>query len=204
MLEFFRDVEEDPKAKPFEGEKISDVPVQMKLPNEIIVDNEDPEFSITKYENISLLEKLIVKEEEKTSKYQGINWWRPATSWTAITNDEFYGEYVRSGYYIKGGEGDQVATWNVPIKKAGYYDVYYHLYKMRPRGRNRDEDKGNYNFTIYGDDGPEEAALDVQAAESGWNHLGSYYFSPDTAKIQLSNKTQLRMVFADAVKLVEL
>ncbi len=204
MLEFFRDVEEDPKAKPVEGEKISNTPVQMKLPNEIIVDNEDPEFSVTKNENISLLEKLIVKEEEKTSKYQGINWWRPATSWTAITNDEFYGEYVRSGYYIKGGEGDQVATWNVPIKKAGYYDVYYHLYKMRPRGRNRDEDKGNYNFTIYGDDGPEEAALDVQAAESGWNHLGSYYFSPDTAKIQLSNKTQLRMVFADAVKLVEL
>ena len=204
MLEFFRDVEEDPKAKPVEGEKISNVPVQMKLPNEIIVDNEDPEFSVTKNENISLLEKLIVKEEEKTSKYQGINWWRPATNWTAITNDEFYGEYVRSGYYIKGGDGDQVATWNVPVQKAGYYDVYYHLYKMRPRGRNRNEDRGNYNFTIYGDDGPEEAALDVQAAESGWNHLGSYYFSPDTAKIQLSNKTQLRMVFADAVKLVEL
>ena len=204
MLEFFRDVEEDPKAKPVEGEKISNVAVQLKLPNEIIVDNEDPEFSITTNKNISLLEKLIIKEEEKTSKYQGVSWWRPATSWTAITNDELYGEYVRSGYYIKGGEGDQVATWNVPIQNAGYYDVYYHLYKMSPRGRNREEDKGNYNFTIYGDDGPEEAALDVQSAEGGWVNLGSYYFSPDTAKIELSNKTQQRMVFADAVKLVEL
>ncbi len=204
MLEFFRDVEEDPKAKPIEEERIVDVPVQMKLPNEIIVDNEDPEFTVTKNESVSLLEKLIVKKEEKQSRYQGINWWRPATSWTAVTNDEFYGEYVRSGYYIKGGDGDQVATWNVPLKKAGYYDVYFHLYKMRPRGRNRNEDKGNYNFTIHSDDGVEEAALDIQSAEGGWNHLGSYYLSPDTAVIELSNKTELSMVFADAIKLVEL
>ncbi len=203
MIEFFRDVEEDPKAKPVEGERIVETPVQLKLPNEIVVDNEDPEFSVTKNENVSLLEKLIIKEEEKTSKYQGVNWWRPATSWTAVTNDEFYGEYVRSGYYIKGGEGDQVARWNVPLKKAGYYDVYFHLYKMRARGRDRNEEKGNYNFIIHGEDVPEEAALDIAGAETGWSHLGTYYFSPDTALIELTNKTQLRMVFADAIKLVE-
>ena len=204
VLEFFRDIEEDLKAKPYAGETVSDVPVQMKLPNEIVVDNEDPGFHITQNEHKSLLEKLIVKEDEKKQRYQGVNWWRPAISWTATTNSDFYGEYVRSAYYIKGGEGDQVATWNLPITKAGYYDVYYHFYKMRPRGRDGQEEKGNYNFVIYGDDGAEEAALDSQNAENGWNHLGSYYFSSDTAKIELSNKTQLRMVFADAVKLVEL
>ncbi|WP_167616264.1 xanthan lyase [Maribellus sediminis] len=203
MMQFFRDVEEDPKAKPVEGERIVETPVQFKLPNEIVVDNEDHEFSVTKNENVSLLEKLIVKEEEKASKYQGVNWWRPATSWTAVTNEDFYGEYVRSGYYIKGGEGDQVARWNVPIQSAGYYDVYFHLYKMRARGRDRNEEKGNYNFIIHGEDGPEQAALDIAGAETGWNHLGTYYFSPDTALIELTNKTQLRMVFADAVKLVE-
>ncbi|MCK3683629.1 M1 family aminopeptidase [Maribellus sp. YY47] len=204
MMNFFREIEEDPKARPEEKEVVTDVPVQLKQPNEIVVDNEDPQFSITTNHHVSLLEKMIVKEEEQTRKYQGINWWRPATSWTATTSDEFYGEYVRSGYYIKGGEGDQVATWNVPVEKAGYYDVYFHLYKMRRRGRDGGEEKGNYNFIIHGDDGPEEAALDVQNAESGWNHLGSYYFSPDTAKIELTNKTQLRTIFADAVKIVEL
>ncbi|WP_340111550.1 hypothetical protein [Maribellus mangrovi] len=203
MIEFFRDVEEDPKAKPVEGERIVDTPVQQTQPGEIIIDNEDPEFSVTKNENISLLEKLIIHEDEKTSKYQGISWWRPATSWTAVTSDEFYGKYVRSGYYIRGGDGDQVATWKVPLKKAGYYDVYYHLYKVRTHRRGG-EDKGNYNFIIHSDDGAEEAALDVQSAETGWIHLGSYSFSADTAKIELTNKTQQRMVVADAVKLVEL
>ncbi len=204
MMEGFREIEEDPKAKPEEKEIVTDVPVLLKQPNETVVDNEDPQFKITSNHHVSLLEKMIVREKQQTRRYQGINWWRPPTSWTATTNDEFYGEYVRSGYYIKGGEGDQVATWNVPVQKAGYYDVYFHLYKMRQRGRDRGEDKGNYNFIIHADDGPEEAALDIQNAETGWNHLGSFYFSPDTAKIELSNKTQLRMVFADAVKIVEL
>lgn len=206
MMEFFRDIEEDTKAIPLESETVTDIPVQMTLPNEIIVDNEDPEFTFTKSENVSLLEKWIIKEKESTSKYSGMNYWRPPTDWTAVTNSDFYGEYVRSAYYIKGGEGDLKAQWHVPIKKGGYYDVYYHFYKGRGfgRGRDRGEEKGEYHFTVYADDGKEEAALESQNADEGWNNLGSYYFSSDTALIELTNKSQLRMIFADAVKLVEL
>ncbi|MDX1283719.1 MAG: hypothetical protein R3182_01840, partial [Draconibacterium sp.] len=125
-------------------------------------------------------------------------------NWTATTNADFYGEYIRSGHYIRSGEGEMNATWTMPVKKAGYYDVYYHLYKQRTRGRDRREDRGEYNFIIHGDDGKEETLLEIHNAEEGWNHLGSYYFSPENSKIELTNKTQLRFVFADAVKLVEL
>jgi len=84
--------------------------------------------------------------------------------------------------------------------------VYYHLYKSRNyrRGRGGGDDKGEYHFTIYHDDGPEEVTLEYSSAEDGWNHLGSYYFSPDTAKIELSNKSELSTINADAVKLVKL
>ncbi|MCY1722444.1 hypothetical protein OU798_18995 [Prolixibacteraceae bacterium Z1-6] len=204
MMEFFREVEEDLKAKPVAEERISDVPVQTKLPNETVVDNEDPEFQVTSTENISLLERLIIKEEEKKRKYEGVNWWRPPTNWTATTNTDFYGEYVRSAHYIKAGIGEMKASWNVPVKKPGYYDVYFYLTKMRSRGRDRNEENGNYNFTIYGEDGAEEAALEIQNADNGWCHLGSFYFGDEKAVIELSDKTQLRYVFADAVKIVEL
>ncbi len=205
MMEFFREVDEDAKAKPIDGERISDTPVQTILPNEVVVDNEDSGFEVTVTENVSLLERLITKEEETKRKYEGINWWRPPVNWTATTNTDFYGAYVRSAYYIRGGEGDLKATWNVPVKKPGYYDVYFHLYKMPQRGRDRSkEEKGNYNFTIYGEDGPEEATLEANNAEGGWNHLGSFYFSSEKAVIELSNKSELRFVFADAVKIVEL
>ncbi len=204
-MEFFRDVEEDLKARPWEGERISTTPVQTKLPNEEIVDNEDPGFEVTENYQVSLLEKLIVKEEETKQKYSSVNWWRPPLSWTATTSDDFYGEYVRSAYYIKGGNGDQIARWNVPVKEPGYYDVYYHFYKGRGfgRGRNREE-KGSLNFIIHADDGAEEAFLESQSAETGWVHLGSYYFSSDKAVIELTDKTELRMIYADAVKIVEL
>ena len=206
MMQFFRDIEEDTKAVPVSGETVSETSVQMTLPNEIIVDNEDPDFTVTKNENESLLEKWILKDQVNTSKYAGINYWRPPTNWTAITNSDFYGEYVRSAFYIKGGTGDLKAQWHVPIKKPGYYDVYFHFYKSRGfgRGRDRGEEKGEYHFTIHDDDGAEESALQSQNAETGWNHLGSYSFSSDTALIELSNKSNLPMVFADAVKLVEL
>jgi hypothetical protein len=205
MMSFFRDVEEDTKAIAAEYERVSDIPVQMALPNETIVDNEDPQFTVTKNEKISLLEKWIVKEKKSQSKYSGINMWRPPTNWTAITNSDFYGEYVRSAYYIKGGTGDLKVQWHLPVKEAGYFDVYVHMYKARMfgRGGGGGDDNGEYNYLIYDDEGAQEAIIDNKNVENGWNHLGTYYFTSDTALVELSNKSKLKMVFADAVKLVE-
>ncbi|MBK6284567.1 MAG: hypothetical protein IPF54_19775, partial [Draconibacterium sp.] len=111
-----------------------------------------------------------------------------------------------SAYYIKGGTGDLKATWSVPLKKPGYFDVYYHVYKARSWGRGGDnnDNNGDYNFTIYGDEGAQQSTLDGKNAEPGWNHLGTYYFTTDTALIELSNKSDAKkLLFADAVKLVE-
>lgn len=206
LMNFFRDIEEDTKAIPVEKETVSEIPVQMVLPNEIIVDNEDPQFNVTTIDNVSLLEKWILQEKKSQSKYSGMSTWRPPSTWTLVTNTDFYGEYVRSSYYIKGGAGDLKAQWNVPLKKSGYYDVYYFIYKARSWGRGGDNQdiNGNYNFTIYGDEGAEESTLDGKNAEPGWNHLGTYYFTNDTALVELSNKSDAKkLLFADAVKLVE-
>jgi len=209
MSEGFRDIEEDLKAAAVESEVVTDIPVQTSLPNEIVVDNEDPEFSVTSTKKESLLERWILKEDEGGSKYKGMNQWRPPTNWTAITNTDFYGKYIRSGMYIKNGDGSQMAQWKVPLKKAGYYDVYYYLYKSRgfrrgPGGGESNDNNGEYNFVIHTDEGAEEQALQIQSADDGWNHLGTFYFSSDTALVQLSDKSEVRMVFADAVKFVEL
>lgn len=207
LSSFFRDVEEDAKAVPYEGETISETPVQLSLPNEVIVDNEDPKyFKITKSENISLLEKWVLREKKSQSKYLAMNWWRPPTNWTAITNSDFYGEYVRSAYYIKGGTGDMKAVWSVPLKKTGYYDVYVYMYKARMFGRGGEDrgNKGEYHFLIHGDEGAQDITIDNDNVEAGWNHLGSFSFTTDTALVELTNKSELRMIFADAVKVVEL
>ncbi len=203
ITEGFRDIEEDPKAVAVERETVSMVPVQTESPDEIIVDNEDPQFEFNTTDEVSLLEKWIIKEGTDVQKYSGMNYWRPPINWTAVTNSDFFGNYIRSAHYIKSGDGSLKAKWHVPVSEPGYYDVHYHYYQPRRFGR-RGNENGEYLFTIHSDDGAEEQALSSQGAEEGWTHLGSYYFSPDTALIELSNRSDLRMIFADAVRLTKL
>ncbi|WP_423130071.1 ABC transporter permease subunit [Gaoshiqia sp. Z1-71] len=197
-------LEEDKKAIPGEGEKIVDIPVRIAEDNEIILDNEDPSFVITRLDETSLLRKWLVPEEESVGQYAGFSGWRPPRSWTLTTNSGFYGAYIRSAYYIRSGEGDQLARWNIPIDEGGFYDVYAYIYKETRRfgRRGGDDNKGEYHYTIHHDDGDEEALVNLKSADEGWNHLGVFYFSPDTAVVELSNKTQARMVVADAIKLI--
>lgn len=195
-------IEEDKKAIPYEGERIVDQPVRIAEDNEIILDNEDPGFEVRGEAETSLLRKLLIKEEKSTGKYAGFSSWRAPRTWTLTTHSSFYGAYIRSAYYLRSGQGDKVATWNVPLSEVGYYQVYAYVYKDNRRGR-RGGDDGEYHFIVHHDDGDEEVLVDLKTAEEGWNHLGGYYFSPDTAKIELTNQSTGRMVVADAVKLIK-
>ena len=83
------------------------------------------------------------------------------------------------------------------------------LSNVTRRARNRpgseghgDEDYGKLHFLIYHDDGVEETELDLNAADDGWNYLGSYYISRGEAKLEETNRSEGRVVIADAVKWV--
>ncbi len=211
LEQFFRKVEEDLKAAPVEGEEVTDIPVSLLQPNEILVDNEDPGFSFTVSDRKSLLHRLIVRENETPLKYSGLNNWRPPLAWTNTTNSAFYGDYVRSAHYIKSGPGDQRVTWILPVTESGYYDLFAYVNPGVGRGRGYgpgmgrggSDEKGEYHFYISHDDGETEQTLQINSAETGWNSLGSYYFSAENAKVELSNQSALRMVIADAIKLVK-
>ena len=194
--------------------------VSVLQPNEIVVDNEDPQFTYTLSDNTSLLHKLIIKEDETGLKYSGFNSWRPPLDWTLTTNSGFYGLYVRSAYYVKAGTGDQTATWNLPVQEAGNYDIYTYITPVGGRGggpvqggpggggggvrRGGAEVKGEYQYFIYHDNGETEQSLLITSAEAGWNLLGSFYLSPENSKVVLTNKSALQSVVADAIKIVKL
>jgi ABC-type transport system involved in multi-copper enzyme maturation permease subunit len=214
--QFFRKVEEDLKAVPKEEETLTDIPVSNLQPNEIVVDNEDPGFSVTTTDKTSLLKKLVSKEEVTKLKYSGINDWKPPLNWTNTTNSAFYGDYVRSAYYIKSGTGDQKATWTIPVKESGHYDVFAYINPNVGRSRGgpgmgmgmggRQEggnEKGEYHFFITHEDGVTEQTVQIENAEAGWNSLGSFYLSPEKAKVVLSNLSVKKIIIADAIKVVK-
>ncbi len=213
LMQFFGKVEEDLKVVPAEGETILDNPVSMLQPNEILVDNEDEGFTTTFNDKVSLLHRLIIKEEETDLKYKGFNNWRPPLNWTNTTNSGFYGHYVRSAYYIKSGTGEQTATWTIPVKEAGHYDIFVYVFPMGGRrgpgmgrggpGGGQQEEAGEYHYLITHDDGVTEQTLQLDGAEQGWNSLGAFYLSPGNAKVVLTDKSAAKTVIADAVKVVK-
>ena len=202
----FSNITEDKKAVPFEGEQIVAIPVRIAENNEIIQDNEDNGFSIVQPEETSLLRKLLLTEDETKGKYAGFNSWRPPRNWTATTSSGFYGKFIRSAYYIRSGEGDKKAVWKIPLEESGYYSVYTYITKENQRGPGRrggNEVKGEYEYRIHHDEGDETASVDLKSADDGWNLLGSYYFSSGNVLVELSNKSQSRIVVADAVKIIK-
>ncbi|HEY3370905.1 MAG TPA: hypothetical protein VGK10_08665 [Prolixibacteraceae bacterium] len=196
-------IEEDTKATPFEGESISDVPVRLVEPGEFICDDEDSTFSCTVSEDQSLLQKWLLSEEQTKERFIGFNTWRAPRTWRATTNSGFFGKFIRSAHYVKAGDGKKKAIWHIPIKGDGTYEVFSYLMKNNRRGRrDNQEQAGEYTYTIYSQS-KEEVVIDLKTIENGWNSLGTFYFSGDTAKVELGNKTAAQVVVADAIKLVK-
>jgi ABC-type transport system involved in multi-copper enzyme maturation permease subunit len=166
---------------------------------EVIVDNEDSLlFTLSKPAVVGLLPEWLDKTEVKSFKYSGTAWRRPI-QWTATTNAGYYGKYIRSAYVIKGGNGSQTATWKVPVPAPGRYDAYYYVYRSDEM-RNRQD--AEYRFRVAYDSGTEDAYINPGRADGGWELLGSYYFGGDTVHITLTSESKLRLVTADAVKIV--
>ena len=196
--------------------------VDNTLPGEIIVDNEDSElFSLSRPIRTGYLSKWIDKSREKKNEfiYQGFSDWYNYTLWTLVTEQNLYGDYIRSAYIISPGDGSQFARWKVPLEDAGVYDVYFYaspdMYNNNNRNRrwnnNNNYNNNNngrwtptdYNFEIGQFDMWDPVSLNMRRAEEGWNMLGTFRFEADTVNIRLNNKSGVSVVIADAVRLVK-
>jgi len=200
-----REMELNERAQPFDGERTVDEPVNLQMPGEIIVDNEDPGFSVEETQTTSFLRRLLRREDDNTEKYVGLRFWNPPSSWKAAINANFFGRVVRSAHFIRSGSGDKKAVWTAQIPENGYYEVYAFVYRSRRFGRWRRGTRrmGVYHYLIHHEGGTDEILLDLDRAEDGWNLLGSFYFSRGPARVELTNESNARIVIADAIKWVQ-
>ena len=197
----FSDFDETRKVEVFDT--IIDFPVfeNIQDANEIIVDNEDTNFHYVQKLNESYLKSLINEGKKDKYPYTRIRFWSPPNQWQAVLRSSFYGKYVRSSYYTKTGKGNRTATWIAPIKEEALYDVYCNIERINMEWR--DKERVNYNFKVFHTEGVEEVGLEDSEIDVGWNYLGTFYFSAENAKVELSNKSTGEMIFADAVKWVK-
>lgn len=165
-------------------------------PKEITVDNEDPGFRLIESNQKNTLQSLFNIGTE--DRYQNMNFWLPPSRWTATVGSNFYGDYIRSGYYKKAGSGRNMAEWSATISIAGYYEIY--VYNSSIRGRN-EEDTFQY-YTISHDDGKDEVSVQTNKDVQSWVSLGTYYLNEGKVTVTLNDKgaSTRQLIFADAVR----
>jgi hypothetical protein len=209
------------RTGPFTGEEILESVPQFNDPSEIIVDNEDPGFTASVQITESPLKKILGIQNRNGQSYETIRMMNVPEYWQPVVQSSYYGKYIRSSVYTRGGTGDRTITWAAVIDKPGYYDIYTYIGKTVDRmlvrtGRSGQgapgvppppESRGDspyqdMHFRIFHDEGIEDITLDYQNADGGWNILGRYYLSPDTVKVVQTNQSAGRVVIGDAVKWV--
>ena len=182
-----------------ESIKMVDKPVVLARKNEFIVDNEGEGFTVTETANQTPLRALIAGETEEEEKYIPMRW-RGPHQWKATISTGFYGSTVRSAHFIRSGDGIERATWVPALEEAGYYDIYTYIGKGEDTPMRGDDGDTEYHYIVHGDDGEEEVELMLKDAKNGWNHLGSFYVTPNNARVELTDRSKGRSVVADAVK----
>lgn len=208
IMRFGLNAEKNEKVAAEEFERESDVPVVFEMAGELIVDNIDEGFSVHDPALENPLRKMVEQRKKKAdtpgSEYVGEGFGPAPSTWSLNPNADFYGKVEHTAMIVRSGDGSKTATWKKAIPAAAYYDVFVHLsapQRFGPR-RNRDQNDGIYHYEVVHDDGTELIELEVKEVETGWNLLGSFYLSSDTATVMLSDKGGANRVVADAVKWV--
>ena len=196
------------KITGFEGIRPFSGVVSTSQPNEYVVDNEDEGFSVTyRKETKTLKDWWMARNIETTGdKYSNIIFWQPSHKWQFILGDFYYGNYIKSAVYIRKGTGENNAEWKTELNESGHYSVYVYLPQMPQRRTFRqgreDTESGSYIYTITHDEGEDVVTVDI-GQNTGWYWLGDFYISKGNASVTLSDKTDRRIVIADAVKWVK-
>ncbi len=207
-----------------EYERISEDELSLEYKGEYVVDNEDSGFNYFSVSNESKLKQYIDSKKEISNEihYAEVRSDRTPHKWTPVAHSAFYGETVRSALVTRAGDGGNIASWTTVLPASGFYDVYVYIpmSAMMSRGsrgsRGRDsgggssrgggpkfaDSKTRYNYVISSNEGIEEVEFPLGNIEEGWNRLGAFHFPGDTARIELSNRTNGNRVVADAVKWV--
>jgi hypothetical protein len=210
-----------------EYDRVSEDEFTLELPGEFIVDNEDPGFHSEYVSHESKLKKYIDSRKVKSNEvyYGSVDPYHIPINWSPVAHTAYYGASIRSALITRSGIGSSVASWTTVLPSAGFYDVYVFIPKSAmvgspDRGRSRGgssrssgggrgmgpsfaDERTIYNYTISSNEGTEDVEFRLRNTEEGWNRVGAFHFPADTARIELSNITNGKRVFADAVKWVQ-
>ena len=141
--------------------------------------------SETKSEYITVSDIEIIKDNSDPDFETAGSW--PESTYVA-------GYYSTNYQHNFAGDGNEQATWNFVIPRAGLYKVF----AWWTTGDNRSP---NAPFTINHTFGGTTVRIDQRINGSQWNEIGEFYFEEGDFSVQLTDDAE-GYVIADAVRLL--
>ncbi|MFC1489991.1 hypothetical protein ACFL6K_02150 [Candidatus Latescibacterota bacterium] len=195
----------------FDGALKIDPPALQSDPGCVIVDDTDPGCVAESNYNPPLFQKLLYRNRQDEQEYTPIQYIYPLDKWLKTFDASLFGDHVRSGIFKKPGDGSQPVLWSADLPESGTYDVYSHLSKtlvpnfmISMRGESEPRPMmGVFHYTIHHDEGASTVDVETRSQDEEWVYLGTFYFSGDKAVVELSDKTDGRVIYADAIKWVK-
>lgn len=194
-------------AEPFVGSRAVDwAPVD---DGSIIVDDLDAGFSVVDAGKSGMrLAGRGVTGEDTDGGLPVSNTWTPSR-WSRRETGLAYGRYRHTVATIKAGDGERTAEFSAEIPKTGRWELSYYVPSMRRRsggggnrGRGNRFKKGIWSLEIQDPSGTNNATLDADGADPGWNILGEFEIAAGKTVVRIANSAEDkgRYVVADAIR----
>ncbi len=184
-------------------------------PFEVVIDNLDDECRIINPPKKIFLKSLVERHARgkgfrNFTKFKGLEdapdvWILTKSSAELLGRNEFYGQFS-SCYYTKAGDGNSAIEYAVGIPEPGNYQVFLSYPNRDQLEANllpllQSGDLGETTVRVFTEDGIHEDVCDIRNANGDWALVGTYSFADTTAVIQITDKTNAKIVIADAIKL---
>ena len=112
-----------------------------------------------------------------------------------------YGKYRHTTAMVRAGDGERQAVFATEIPRAGEWELEFHLPKQisdRP-GSSRGPG-GTWSLLVVDSSGDRAVDFDATVSGSGWNSLGRFDLASGEVRVELSDQTEGRYVYADAIR----
>ena len=193
------------KNMEFQKEKVVTDPF-MYVDKAVTVDNLDDGCAAIDNEKKTIVRKLLHTDTGKP-EFMRFDLHNPPRRWHMSRDMTFSGSLQKSVYFKRTGKGLQKIRFTADIPEAGTYDVLFFMppkYRLTPpgprsMGRRRIAVK-DFHFSIDTSEGVETIVSDVSDCDSGWLSLGRFHFNTGKASVELSDLSDGKIVFADAVR----
>ena len=123
------------------------------------------------------------------------------TRWSRRSLTYAYGKYRHTAAVVRGGDGERQAVFAAELPRAGEWELEFYL-PRRPASESssRRGPSGTWNMLVVDTSGDREVEFDASVAGSGWNSLGRFDLASGEVRVELSDRTEGRFVYADAIR----